>query len=312
MSDLSSTSTRTLFARLTACAGLFGALGPVLAEPMVGLTSGGSLITFDSATPGVSSAPIPITGLQGGVIVGIDLRPSTGVLYGVSNLGGLYTLDATTGAATFIGVAANPVAGQNIGIDFNPVPDLAGSASLRLTGTLDGQNRRVNVNAGMIGTTVVDGSINGAATSFGGLAYTNNDRDPLTGTALYGIGGGNLYQVTNPNGGASMLIGSLGVPGSSLSTADNFVGFDVSGLTGTPFATFLNAQDQSGFYSVNLGTGAASLIGMFNASAVGVMWDVSAAMPASEVVAAVPEPETYAMMLLGLAGMGWAARRRRR
>lgn len=86
-----------------------------------------------------------MTGLQSGtLLIGIDLRPSTGVLYGVSNNGGLYTLNAGTGAATFIGSFAlgAVIGGAGIGVDFNPVPDLAGLPSLRVT-TAFGSNLRV-------------------------------------------------------------------------------------------------------------------------------------------------------------------------
>jgi hypothetical protein len=55
----------------------------------------------------------------------------------------------------------------------------------------------------------------------------------------------------------------------------------------------------TGIYSINLGTGAATLLGTYNGTLSGLT------------VSAVPEPGTYAMMALGLLGVGLVARRRR-
>src|SRR2546423_565157 len=73
------------------------------AQSIIGLTSQNSLISFSSATPGTTTAPVAITGLQTGeTILGIDLRPVNGLLYGVGSTSRLYTLNPTTGAATAI------------------------------------------------------------------------------------------------------------------------------------------------------------------------------------------------------------------
>ena len=74
----------------------------------------------------------PITGLADGeFLVGVDFRPSNGLLYGVGRIGGdpmalgqLYTIDIDSGVATAVGVRAIPLNGNAFGVDFNPVPDL--------------------------------------------------------------------------------------------------------------------------------------------------------------------------------------------
>jgi len=304
MFAVSSSVIRNPVVRVALSAAMVASVAPAQAELMIGLTNN-ALVFFDSASPASASAPIAVTGLAAGsTLIGFDVRPTTGVPYAVANDGAIYALNGATGAATMIGVVAGGIpGGSGVGIDFNPVPDLAGQASLRITTTAS--NVRFNVNPGSIGTTV-DGNINGATTFLDGLAYTNNDRDPATGTMLFGIGGGNLYQVTTPNAGTSVLIGSLGV--TSLVGA---TGFDVSALTGSSYASLTNAASGlSSFYTVDLTTGAATLVGAFGAN-VGLVRDITAFAQAPP-VAAIPEPETYAMMLLGLAGIGWAARRRRR
>ena len=54
----------------------------------------------------------------------------------------------------------------------------------------------------------------------------------------------------------------------------------------------------TGLYSINLGTGAATLVGTYNGTLSGLT------------VSAVPEPATYGMMGLGLLGMAFMRRRR--
>jgi hypothetical protein len=56
----------------------------------------------------------------------------------------------------------------------------------------------------------------------------------------------------------------------------------------------------TGIYSINLGTGAATLLGNYNGTLSGLT------------VSAVPEPQTYALMLAGLVAVAGLARRRSR
>ena len=53
---------------------------------LVGLTTTGTLVTFDSATPGTIGSNVAVTGLQTGeTLVGIDYRPANGQLVGVGS-----------------------------------------------------------------------------------------------------------------------------------------------------------------------------------------------------------------------------------
>ena len=68
---------------------------PAHAVTLIGLTTTNKLVSFDSANPLFGSAEIAVAGLAGDErLLGIDLRPSTGVLYGFSSTGNLYTIDA--------------------------------------------------------------------------------------------------------------------------------------------------------------------------------------------------------------------------
>ncbi len=292
-------ATVTAFAAATAA--LLGVPGAASAEQIIGLTTGNALVLFDSATPGTSTAAVGITGLAAGEsILGIDLRPATGTIYGLSSVGSVYTLNASTGMATFVSVlVADPtdltspytaLSGSAFGIDFNPTVD-----RLRIVST-SGQNLRVNVTNGI---TITDGNLNGGATGAAAVAYTNNDNNPSTGTELYAISGltDTLYDQVPPNAGTLVASGAglLGV-----NTSD-VIGFDISGTTGVAFASLTNPNGASSLYSINLDTGAATLIGATANSLRGIT-----------IAAPIPEPETYALMLAGLAAVGFAARRRSR
>jgi len=284
------------------------------AETLIGLTTTNMLVRFDSSTPTNAASPVLVQGLMGSNerLIGLDLRPATGALYGLSDAGRLYTLNSTTGMASFVAaLMADPsdssspftaLAGTSFAVDFNPVPDLGQTAASLRVMSNSGQNLRINVNAAAAGRTTTDGMLNGATTRLDAVAYTNNDRNPATGTALFGIDASTdmLYRVGTPNNGDTIAVGSLGVDTSGVA------GFDISGATGMAYAALTDGDTgKSMLYTIDLMTGAATALGAF-----GLQGSTAIAPPLLDItVAAVPEPETYALMLGGLALLG-AARRR--
>ncbi|WP_206443199.1 DUF4394 domain-containing protein [Candidatus Protofrankia californiensis] len=232
--------------------------------PAVALTaSGSSLVSFSTRSPERARPAVPVTGLIGldTSLVGIDYRPQDGLLYGVGNGGGVYTLDTSTGAATAVSNLGAPPAGfVAFGVDFNPVNGL-----LRVVSD-SGLNLRHDVVAH---ATTVDTAL--SALGVTGIAYTNNDTSLTTGTTLFDIDT-NLDQLaiqSPPNTGVLVATGNLGV------NADLNAGFDIySSLDNTGvsvdsigFAT-LSVAGQYGLYSVNLLTGHANPIGQFPAGTV--------------------------------------------
>ena len=269
------------------------------AEAVVGLTSANALVMFDTATPLNASVPVTITGLLGTneTILGIDRRPANGVLYGLGSSGRLYTLNTTTGAATFASqISGASLSGTAFGVDFNPVPD-----RLRVTSNA-GQNLRIDVTTGIA---VVDAAINGQTTSLAGSAYTNNLAGAAS-TTLYGISSAtdSLYVQSPPNNGALVLVGVLGID------TIGVTGFDISGTSGLAFASLTNGDTaESSFYSINLTTGTATLIGGF-----GIGGNPALAAPLLGIalsVGVIPEPSGYAMMAAGLLAVASIVRRRR-
>ena len=275
------------------CAALVAVCAPAAhAEGIFGLTTTNALVTFDSALPGSASAPVAITGLATSEqMIGIDIRPATGSLWGLSSSSRLYTLNPSTGAATFVSALSTPLAGSRFGIDFNPVVD-----RLRVVSS-SGQNLRINVDTGAV---TVDMPLNGAVSSIVANAYTNNVAGAAA-TTLYGINSSTdaLYIQNPPNNGTQTLVGALGFDSTAL------IGFDISGSNGTAFASLTNGDlGKSALYTISLATGAATLVGNF-----GIGGNTAIAAPLLDIaVAAVPEPGTYALLGLGLVAV--ALRRR--
>jgi hypothetical protein len=119
---------------------------------------------------------------DGGNLIGIDFRPADGQLYGLTDRGGLYTIDLSSryfGASTKVS-QVNPRFSGGFGalVDFNPVLN-----ALRITGSNDQNIAVVNgANGGNLNTTAVQtkftyaqGDVNfGKDPEIVGGAYNNN------------------------------------------------------------------------------------------------------------------------------------------
>jgi hypothetical protein len=274
------------------------------AETVFGLTTDNRLITFDTAAPSMGSA-IGLSGLAASEkLLGLDARPTNGQLYTLSNLGNVYTLDASTGAATFVASLKAPINGSLLGFDFNPNADVSGAASLRVL-TAAGDNYAVNVNPGAnLGAVTKQTNVSSAsgALKLTGAAYSNNDTSPATPTVLFAIDtvSSSLFSTSAPGGGVYTRVGSLGA--SSL----NVFGFDISG-SGVAYAGLTGDDSYSSLYTIDLQTGAASLIGAF-----GIQGNTALPTIVGLAVApAVPEPSTVGLMLAGLGAVGFGLRRAR-
>lgn len=260
------------------------------AQTAFGLQGSDRIVTFDASTPGTILSNRAIVGLGAGeVLTGIDVRPATGRIYTLATSGNLYSLNSSGGTfvASLVGNIATPVIGSNFGIDFNPVPD-------RLRFVNDGdQNLRINPNNA---ATLVDGSISPSSLNLIGSAYANNFAG-ATATSLFGIDSltASLVRSTNPNAGIYVNVGSLGL--GPVGT-DARVGFDIFTLTGVNSA-YLALNDS--FYTVDLNTGSATLVGGIGARNIrGLTFQLARG---------VPEPSVWALMILGFGLVGTGLRR---
>lgn len=266
------------------------------AVTLVGLTSSNEIARLDTADIGAATRTA-ITGLDAGDrFVGIDLRPSNNLIYGITLNNRLYTVDEFSGAATFVAALSMPVVDGALGygIDFNPVADYAGAASLRFVSSA-GANLAINASTGTVGN-----SAGTLAAGYTAVAYTNSN--PLSAapasTALYYIDSNSDTLAMAPGAFNAPTIATVGPLGIDVLQAN---GFEVLG-NGMGFAA-LNVDAgtslTTGIYGIDLATGAANPLGVFNGTLSGLT------------VSAVPEPGTWALMLAGLAAVGGLAKRRR-
>jgi hypothetical protein len=237
---------------------------------VIGLTEQGRLVRFRADSPRRTRDVGAITGLMGNdtALIGIDFRVQDGMLYGVGNGGGVYTIDTTTGYAQFVNALTVPLNGHFFGVDFNPAAD-----RLRIISDA-GQNLAHNVNAG--GVTVENAPLTYtappatpvAATGVSGAAYTNNDVAPEgsnTATTLFDVDT-TMDQIviqSPPGNGILVATGKLGVD------AGPSAGFDIysrvvrgATVANRAFAT-LSVNGTYSFYRVSLTTGRAVLVGAF-------------------------------------------------
>ncbi len=274
------------------------------AESILALTTTNSLLSFESSTPGTVNSIGPVTGLQASEsLLGIDFRPANLQLYGLGSSNRLYTINTVTGAATQVGSAgAFTLNGFDFGFDFNPTVD-----RIRVTSDLD-QNLRLNPNDGTLTATDTMLAYAAGDPNFGGnpvivgSAYTNNFAGASS-TVLYGIDSalGILATQNPPNSGTLNTIGGLGAGDIS----SGLVGFDISGLSGTAFASLTaDAANTSQLYTINLGSGAATLIGTIGGG--------TTIRGLSVASAAVPEPATIILLASGLLAVAARAVSRRR
>ncbi|HJV08677.1 MAG TPA: DUF4394 domain-containing protein [Acidimicrobiales bacterium] len=217
------------------------------------VTLSNRLILFNVATPATLLRNVAITGLQPGEnVLAIDGRPASGELYGLGSTSRLYVINPVTGVATQVGAGtfATALNGFAFGFDFNPMVD-----RIRVVSTAS-QNLRLNPTTG--GIAAVDVNLNGAAFSAEGAAYVNNYPGPGS-TVLYDIASVNDFlDIQNPpNNGTLIPVGPLGVD-----TTTN-IGFDIVTVGGvdSAYAALHLGSPTSNLYTVNLSTGAATLVG---------------------------------------------------
>ena len=244
-----------------------------------GLTTDQRLLRFKECRPDKAREIGTISGLVApdAALVGMDFRVQDSLLYGVGDGGGIYTIDTSTAQASRVSQISSPVAleGAFFGVDFNPAAN-----RLRIISDT-GQNLRHDVVGGV---TTEDGDLNylppavPPALGLTGAAYTNNDLDADTGTTLFNIDTvmSQLVIQSPPNAGTLVPTGKLFDASQPKVDANTPVGFDIytKPREGRAFANNAFASlvvgGTTGFYRVNLLTGEAFLIGLFDDSVIDI------------------------------------------
>ena len=246
------------------------------AVPAVGIVKGTKLLAgFDTASPGSFTSIRSITGTKPSERLEdldyrwhprSDLNPvpppqlfALAIEPGLVYTARIYTIDLATGAASLVGPGFMIMAANSYGMDFNPASD-----RIRVVNDLDG-NLRINPDDGSLAG--LDSNLDEPGEKVTALAYdrvgtTLPPADP-TNTTAFGIGSfadalytiGGIDQTPNSNGGELLNGKLLGLVLANTSRA----GFDIDPV-GTAFAT-LNPDGAQGLYTVDLATGAATLVG---------------------------------------------------
>lgn len=221
------------------------------AETLAGLMDGTSIVWIDSAQKKVTG----MVALDGGAsLVGIDVRPSDGKLYGVAPDGAIVMVDAKTGKWEKKSQLSEKLpAGAAVSVDFNPVAD-----RMRII-TSTGMSLRVNVDDGKA---TVDGSLKyadsdankGKTPNVMAVGYSNSFAGTKE-TALYDIdvATGMLLKQAPPNDGIVSGIGKLGI------ALDGPIAFDVASDGKGGNVGWLLAGGN--LHSVDLATGVATSAG---------------------------------------------------
>jgi hypothetical protein len=257
---------------------------------LLGVTTDNRLLTFKTTSPGTLDANVAVTGLQGGeTIIGIDIRPANGRLYAVTDAARLYTIDATTGAATAAGALSADAAdmtspfamlsGAAFGVDFNPMAD-----RLRVVSDTE-QNLRANADTG---ATTTDAMLTRGAFAVTAAAYTNNFA-PSPSTVLYVIDTQNDRLLTQnpPNNGTLNDVGSLGIDVAAVN------GFEIVGPD-TALAVLSTTTAPAALYTINLTTGGTLLVGNVTTPQASDRITGISAMP----TAATPAPDSIVYAVL--------------
>lgn len=221
------------------------------AASIIGLVDGKSIVTIDPKSRKVTQT----ANIKGAAtLLGIDVRPADGMIYGVTTDGMIVTVDAKTGQATMKSKLSDVLkAGVVATVDFNPVAD-----RIRLMGS-DGTSLRVNVDDGKA---TVDGSHKykdgdasaGKPPRVVAGAYTNSWKGTQA-TTLYNIDAatGALVTQAPPNDGILNTVGSLGM------AISGPVAFNI--VASQPDKNDAWLATGGSLYSVDLKTGKATMAG---------------------------------------------------
>ena len=251
--------------------------GPVVqaAGELYAVAEDNRLLSFNRAAPAKPCTKAMVAGLATSeAIVGLDVRPSTGVMHALAangTVGAIYTIDPVTGAASGRVALSAPLAGTAFGVDFNPT----GPVAMRIVSDT-GMNLRVTDLA--LGTTVTDGALNGASTGASGAAYINSAPGAAA-TTLYTIDPTvDRLRIQNPpNAGTQVDVGALGVDATAID------GFDIDGRDNVAFvALAIAGGTATTFHTMDLTTGAVSAsLGSFGTRLRGMARPTPVAVPAT-------------------------------
>jgi hypothetical protein len=262
------------------------ATSPAHALKLFAVDETNNLVSFDSSAPGATLSSVAISGVGGSSILAMDTRRSTGITYVLTDSNELYTLNRISGMTSLVANLA--LTGANFAFDFNPTNN-----NLRIVS---------NNNTNYVYNFVTNALVTGVNVAYGAgdpnfgkdpdvvsAAYLNNDTSGATGTTLFVIDSRN--DVLARQNAATGVLTTVGATGINLGSRTSFDIATAGGIN-TTFALSGNT-----LYSVNTTTGAFTSLGNTDRALFAL-------------TAAVPEPATWGLMILGFGVVGSALRSR--
>ncbi len=257
------------------------------------VTTENALISFDLSAPTSFLSSNTITGLRAvdGVSTDpfgqiLDLAQKDGQLFGLDANANFYSLDASTGAATFLSNALSPL-GFDAGLAYDPF-----FGQFRFVSDA-GENKLISTSGAVTNATSLfygAGDANfGANVSFSGVAI---DYHFGTGFALDAVND-TLAYTFDANFAEFFTLGNLGLDITALASLDILANGELFAALSTDSAT-------SGLYQIDPVTGQATFVADFGTGITGLAFST----------AAIPEPSTYGL-LAGASAIGFALLRRR-
>ena len=264
-----------MFKMLATTVALMGVVSSAHAagDPMLWVSdASGQLATVDVTTGATTVVGNP------GLMYDIAFSPS-GQLYGIGTDNNLYSINSATGASTLIGGSGTGTDTVNALVFGRDGTLYAASTALYKVDTGTGAET-------MVGTGFSDGTV-----SAGDLAFVGNQ--------LYLSTSSNDLQRIDTTTGANTDVGAIGYDAV----------YGLASPNGSDLYGFANQQ----VLSIDPTTGAGTVLSTVNGAPLDTVWGSAffgeAVTPPP--VAAVPEPETYALMMAGLGVVAFLARRRR-
>lgn len=228
----------------------------------------GQIVSFDASAPETYLTTVPVSGLEGDeLLYGIDFRPLDGVLYGLvtsgfPTRGRVVKINLTTGAVTSVHPTNTIATSVDIfhGYDIN-----ASDGQLRQVGDM-GTNRRMILDTGTVVANnatlrYVAGDINAGVSPR--IVHTANAVSSGSSPKYYGIdsAANTLVRIGavdgNPSPGST---GDLSTVGGLGLNPTSFGAMDIQPGSNTAYAA-LNIDSVPTFVSIDLTTGAATIIG---------------------------------------------------
>jgi hypothetical protein len=232
---------------------------------MWALDGANRLVRFSSTAP-ADVTTLAVAGLPVGEhLLGVDVRPADGKLYALGATSRLYVVDRGTGVAMPVGTKAfaPALAGIAFGFAVNPVAD-----KVRVQSDFD-QNLRIDPTTG---TATSDGMLSFAAgdpnqfqsPNLIASAYTNSVSGAPADTLLYALDSTRdlLTKLVSPNDGQVTTVGALGIDITDVAGFHIWGGTSASGSTPLQaYAVLMTDATESGLYTIDLDSGAATLVG---------------------------------------------------